>query len=79
LPDGSAVPLDPAYQGSGLHALSAAEIYFRRPVGRADGHQEYPSLFSPYWQVHLVPVDGTERTVTAAARGLAIDPYAVLP
>lgn len=79
LPDGSSANLDPLYAGSGLHAISAAEIFFRRPVARSDGRREYPSLFSPYWQVHLVEVDARERALTAASRGLALDPFAVLP
>jgi hypothetical protein len=79
LPDGDAWNLKPAYSADALHALAAAELYFRRPVPRADGRQEYPSLFNPYWQAHLVDVDATERALTAPSRGLGIDPFAVLP
>jgi hypothetical protein len=79
LPDGSAAPLDPRYAGAGLHALSTAEIYFRRPVDRSDGRREFPSLFSPYWQVHLVEPESRERALTAPARGVTVDPFAVLP
>ena len=71
--------LNPVLSGGGLHALSAAEILFRRPVSRADGRQELPSLFSPYWQAHLVDVDPAERLLTAPARGISIDPLAILP
>ena len=79
LPDASLFDLQPSFSGSGLHALSTAEIYFKRPVPRADRRQEFPSLFNPYWQVHLVPVDASVRSVSAPSRGLDVDPYAVLP
>lgn len=65
--------------GNALHALGTAELFFQRPVARVDGRREWPSLFSPYWQVHLVPVPRTDRVLTAASRGVAIDPYTVLP
>ncbi|HEY3598000.1 MAG TPA: hypothetical protein VGL08_10885, partial [Paraburkholderia sp.] len=38
---------------------------------RADGRTEYPSTFSPYWQVRLAPVSDSER---AAARSAQIPP-----
>ena len=38
-----------------MSALSAAEIYFRRPPGK-DKRLEYASLYSPYWQARLAPV-----------------------
>lgn len=38
-----------------LAALGAAELYFERPVPRADGREELPSLFNPYWQARLAP------------------------
>ncbi|MDO4904527.1 MAG: hypothetical protein Q4A16_03090 [Lautropia sp.] len=41
-------------------ALSAAEVYFRRPPS-ADRRIEYASLYSPYWQVRLGPVPETWR------------------
>lgn len=39
--------------GQWLHSRSAAETYFRRPRGRADGRRELPSTFHPYWQARL--------------------------
>lgn len=45
----------------GLSAVSAASTYYRRPSGRADGGTERPSLFMPYWQARLVPVEPAER------------------
>ena len=79
LPDASAMPLQPEFAGNQLYALSTAEIYFRRPVSRADGRLEFPSLFNPYWQVHLVGLDAPVRALAAPDRGLVVDPYAVLP
>jgi hypothetical protein len=70
---------EPRYVGDALHALSSAELYFRRPVGRADGRLEYPSLFNPYWQAHLIEVTRSTRVKAAPLRGLKVDPYAVLP
>ena len=37
-----------------LGAVSAAEVYFRRPP-QADMRTEFASLYSPYWQVRLAP------------------------
>ena len=79
MPDGNALPLDYALPGEALHALSSAEVYFQRPIARVDGRHEYPSLLSPYWQAHLIPISASVRSVTAASRGVALDPYAVLP
>ncbi|HEX8988861.1 MAG TPA: pilus assembly protein TadG-related protein [Rhodocyclaceae bacterium] len=41
-----------------IRAMSKAQAYFYRPkdlFARADNKTEYGSLYSPYWQVHLVP------------------------
>lgn len=40
--------------GGGMAAIATSEVYFDRPEKRSDGRQELPSLFNPYWQVHLV-------------------------
>lgn len=40
--------------GGEMAAIATAEVYFDRPEKRMDGRQELPSLFNPYWQVHLV-------------------------
>lgn len=77
--EGSHEPVAPSMAGQGLHALSSAEVYFQRPVDRADGRQEFPNLFNPYWQVRLVPVSASDRQLTASFRGLSVDPFAVLP
>lgn len=69
----------PAYQSGMAYALSAAQVVFRRPVGRADHRPELGSLFNPYWQARLAPVSRTQRVAAAAAHGGAADPYLVLP
>lgn len=52
----------------GLHQLSAAELYFMRPRNfinnrstRADGKQEYASLYNPFWQARLTAPTPAER------------------
>jgi hypothetical protein len=55
--------VDDAFAGSGTRyvwAMSAAEVYFRRPA-HAPARIEYPSLFSPYWQVRLVEPSAMQR------------------
>jgi hypothetical protein len=78
-PDGTRHSLAPIMPDRSLQALAAAEIYFQRPVARLDGRREYASLFNPYWQARLVDVTSAERLLTAPARDLSTDPYAVLP
>lgn len=43
-----------------LWALSAAEVYFRRPPEAAP-RTEYASLFNPYWQVRLIAPTAAQR------------------
>jgi hypothetical protein len=69
----------PSMSADALHAIGSAEIYFQRPAARADGREEYASLFNPYWQARLVATPATDRALTAASRGLAADPFLVLP
>lgn len=69
----------PDLQDDALHAISSAEVYFQRPAARMDGRVEYPSLFNPYWQARLVPTSRVERQLVSTARGMGVDPYAVLP
>ncbi|HYP80248.1 MAG TPA: pilus assembly protein TadG-related protein [Steroidobacteraceae bacterium] len=78
-PDGLSRSLGVTLAGGGVHALGAAEVYFRRPTARADGRREFPSLFSPYWQTRLVAVTAAERQLTAPGRGLTVDPYVLAP
>jgi Flp pilus assembly protein TadG len=71
--------MTPRLSAGALHALGSAEVYFQRPTPRADGRREYPSLFSPFWQARLISTPASTRAVTAAGRGLKVDPFAVLP
>ena len=48
------------YASNEMSAIGKAEVYFRRPVARTDGQDEYGNLFNPYWDVHLVSA-GSER------------------
>ena len=77
--DAVGISAAPQLAGNALHALSSAEVYFQRPVDRADGREEKPNLFNPYWQARLVPTTGLDRQLTAQSRGLQADPYGVLP
>jgi hypothetical protein len=77
--DGQVHDTVPVAVDGALHALSTASVLFRRPVDRSDRRHEWPSLFSPYWQARLVPVAGATRALAAPGKGLAVDPYAVLP
>jgi hypothetical protein len=76
--DGSQLSAAPSYAADAIHALGTAEVYFQRPTARRDRRQEYPNLFSPYWQARLVEVSAADRTLSAPSRGLGVDPYAVL-
>ncbi len=67
------------FSSSALHALGSAEVYFRRPEGRADGRREFASLFSPYWQARLATTPDSDRQLTAIQRGLQFDPFGVQP
>jgi hypothetical protein len=55
------------FAGDGRHlwALSASEVYFRRP-DHAPARLEYASLFNPYWQVRLVAPSLAQRVVAQA-------------
>jgi hypothetical protein len=67
LATGAMLPPD-RFAGDGaphLWALSAAEVYFRRPPG-APERLEYASLFNPYWQVRLVAPSVAQRATAMA-------------
>lgn len=55
----------PRAQGGRLWALSAAEVYFSRPV-TGPQRLEYASLFNPYWQVRLVSPTPAQRLAALA-------------
>ena len=55
-----------------LSRLSAAQVYFRKPVQAANGdasgaddEQEYASLFSPFWQARLISPTEVQRVLAA--------------
>jgi len=59
---GRMLPPDAFAGGAAPHlwALSAAQVYFRRPAD-APARIEYASLFNPYWQVRLAPPTAAHR------------------
>jgi Putative Flp pilus-assembly TadE/G-like len=71
--------MSPNLAAGAIHALGSAQLYFQRPTARADGRQEFASLFSPFWQARLIATPIATRALTAASRGMTLDPYAVLP
>ena len=48
-----------------ISAISAAEIYFKRPPGAAE-KIEYANLYNPFWQVRLVNPTTIERAIAEA-------------
>ena len=67
LASGRVLPPD-RFAGDGaphLWALSAAEVYFRRPFD-APARIEYASLFNPYWQVRLAAPSAADRAAALA-------------
>lgn len=55
--------------GDLMAAVATAEVYFDRPEKRHDGRQELPSLFNPYWQVHLVTSSPASLAAAIAKQG----------
>lgn len=55
--------------GGRMVALSRAEVYFERPTKRADGREELPSLYNPYWTVRLVAPTNADKAWAAAQQG----------
>lgn len=49
------------YEDDDMQVLSEAEVFFKRYTSRADGREEYGSLFNPYWQARLAKPTLTER------------------
>jgi len=59
--------LEDGTQGGKIRAMSKAQAYFYRPRNlfpRGDGKIEYGSLYSPYWQVHLLPNNLLEQAAS---------------
>ena len=63
---GRVVPVDrfSGRDSAVMGAVSAAEVYFKRPP-QAAMRTEYASLYSPYWQVRLAPVPAAFRQAAA--------------
>jgi len=57
-----------------MAALSRAEVFFERPVARADAKTEKPSLYNPYWLVRLVAPTAADRVWAAAQQGGVAQP-----
>ncbi len=54
-----------------VKSISAAQVFFRKPTQATDGQAEsveFASLYSPYWQVRMVPVNEAQRALAAADR-----------
>lgn len=56
--------------GDALAVVSAAQTFFERPVARADGAQELPSLYQPYWQARRVSATAEERAAARERQGV---------
>ena len=52
-------------------SIARAEVYFERPDGANNQYNkaEQGSLFSPYWQVHLVPISASDRAKAIIMQG----------
>ena len=64
-PTGSLDVFTAAAPGNRIASLSRAEVFFMRPVDRADGKRELASLYSPYWQARLVGPTMADRLYAA--------------
>jgi hypothetical protein len=66
-PLGSPDVADNLQNGDRLTSIAAAKVFFARPFDsrdrtaavlfRKDGKHEYASLYNPYWQARLAPLD----------------------
>lgn len=66
-PSGKLAIFDGKEAGGVMSAVATSEVFFERPEERSDGRQELPSLFNPYWQVHLV-ANSTAALAAAMAK-----------
>ncbi|MFO1427978.1 MAG: pilus assembly protein TadG-related protein [Steroidobacteraceae bacterium] len=65
--------------GDRFYAQSAATTRFVRIEERADGAEEGPSLFNPYWQGRLTAVSAGAYSLAAALDDAWVAPLGVLP
>jgi hypothetical protein len=42
----------PSWLGTGLHAISVAQVYYHRP----ETWSEHPNFFNPFWRARLAPI-----------------------
>lgn len=68
-PTGKLAVYDSKAKSDVLSAVSTSEVFFERPVARADGKTELASLFNPYWQVRLVPTSPAAMAMAMAKGG----------
>ena len=68
-PSGKLAVFEGKEAGGVMAAVATAEVFFDRPEKRLDGHQELPSLFNPYWQVHLVTSSPASLAAAIAKQG----------
>ncbi len=68
-PRGRLRQFDSTPPGDEMAALARAEVFFDRSTPRGDGKREYPSLYSPYWQVRLTNPTASDRAWAAARQG----------
>lgn len=52
-----------------LAAVASSEVYFERPLARADGKTELASLFNPYWQAHLISTSSADMALAMTLGG----------
>lgn len=69
-PSGSMAIYKDKSAGGVLAAVASSEVYFERPKARDGGEQELPSLFNPYWQVHLVGNSASELSAAWLLQGV---------
>lgn len=60
-----------AVANDSLYSLAGVEVFFQRPTARVDGQTELPSLFNPYWQVHLVELPKDVQLKALALLGVS--------
>jgi len=68
-PTGRLASFDGKPAANVLAAVATSEVYFERPVGRADGKTELASLFNPYWQVHLISTSAADAAIAMTLGG----------
>ncbi|MES2950579.1 MAG: pilus assembly protein TadG-related protein [Pseudomonadota bacterium] len=71
-PTGRLALYDGAHARSESAAIARVEVFFERPDRNNNGHEEYGSLFNPYWQARLAPVSATQRAIAQLKQGLAL-------